>query len=261
MVWAVIPVKRLESVKQRLAKELSPEGRKRLYLAMLFDVLDSLVQTPSIKGISVVTPDSQVEAIVCSYQTDVHIIKETGSPSLNGALRQAARSLQKSGVTHMLVVPGDLPLLKPDEVGQIVACSSLASVIIVPDKTWSGTNGLLLKLPTSIRLSFGPNSFQAHLMQARTRGVSNRVCPLPSLSWDIDHFADLTSVIENGRGTKTYQEMLRQGIYRYFIHAHQRNKSVRERKVLKPMGRFNLSMKQENASPACSRDSGRRHSR
>lgn len=217
MVWAVIPVKRLEKVKQRLGKELSLINRKHLCLAMLYDVIDKLSQATMIDRIAVVTSDIQVKTIVRFYNHHVHMIKESGRPSLNGALHQAAQYLQKHRVTHMFIVLGDLPLIKVEEINQVIAQSKDVAVTIIPDKTWHGTNGLLLSPPNVIPPCFGPNSFWIHLEQAKSKGVPYRIYPLTSLSRDVDYLTDLSSILDQGVGTKTYQEIFHQGLYHSLI--------------------------------------------
>lgn len=212
MTWAVVPVKQLDMVKQRLSGVLSRDRRKALYLAMLNDVLENLGRVPSVEGIVVVTPDPRVEDLACSFASNVLFIRETGPPSLNGALNQAARFLRGYNASSMLVIPGDVPLLKPEEVERLVGESENVSVIVAPDKEWRGTNGLLLTPPDVIPPCFGPDSLRAHLERAREKGVAFKVIPVSSLRWDVDQPADLLHIIESGPGRRTYGEILRHAL-------------------------------------------------
>ena len=56
-MWAVLPLKDFVSAKQRLSGVLSATERRRLFHAMVEDVLSVLIQAPSIVGIVIVSDD------------------------------------------------------------------------------------------------------------------------------------------------------------------------------------------------------------
>jgi 2-phospho-L-lactate guanylyltransferase len=58
--------------------------------------------------------------------------------------------------------------------------------VIAPDEQEEGTNALALTPPAPDFFRFGPNSFQAHLEMARTRGMTVRVLRRPGLAHDLD---------------------------------------------------------------------------
>jgi 2-phospho-L-lactate guanylyltransferase len=66
----------------------------------------------------------------------------------------------------------------------------------VPDRHGTGTNGLLLRPPTAIEPSFGPDSLQRHVAAAEAAGVAHRVERVPSLGFDVDTSDDLAVVVE-----------------------------------------------------------------
>jgi len=214
MTWAVVPVKRLDAAKGRLAAVFPGNVRMRLTLTMLQDVLDSLCMASSIEGIAIVTPDRRLGPLMQSVAPHVQIIFETGSPSLNGALRQAAGLLQARHRESILIIPGDVPLVTPREIDEFVGYSIHTKVLIVPDKTYKGTNGLLLNPPLVIEPRFGPDSLQRHMAAANRGGVSFGVYPNGRWGLDLDMPDDLISFLAAGHGTKTYQEIMK---HRSFI--------------------------------------------
>ncbi|MEA2497049.1 MAG: 2-phospho-L-lactate/phosphoenolpyruvate guanylyltransferase, partial [Thermoleophilaceae bacterium] len=87
-----------------------------------------------------------------------------------------------------------------DEVDALLGATE--DVVIVPDRHDTGTNGLLLRPPTAIDPSFGPDSLARHTAAAEAAGVSHRVERVPSLIFDVDTSDDLAVLaqsIENSR--------------------------------------------------------------
>ena len=212
MVTAIVPVKRLEAAKRRLSGLLSPLERTQLCLAMLFDVLDNLEKVDLVKEIYIVTPDEKIEAIVNAHYKTVQTIRETGYSNLNKALQHATRYLEKFDVSRILIIPGDLPLIKTGEIESLIFTAENTSMTIAPDKTYHGTNLLLLNPPSIIQPCFGADSFWAHIKQAKEKGISYNIFSTEYLLWDIDYPGDIPVFIYHGYGTRTYREIFRLGI-------------------------------------------------
>ena len=116
-VWAVVPVKELDRAKERLAPVLSPARRRALMLAMLDDVLATLAATPGLGGLAVVTVDAAACRLSARY--GARIIEIGARDGHSGAVAAAARLLAVEGRPGMLTVPGDIPLVTPDEIAQL----------------------------------------------------------------------------------------------------------------------------------------------
>jgi 2-phospho-L-lactate guanylyltransferase len=69
-----------------------------------------------------------------------------------------------------------------------------SSVVIVPDRHGTGTNGLLLSPPDAIAPSFGPDSCERHRALALEAGIEARLARPASLLLDIDTGADLAEL-------------------------------------------------------------------
>jgi 2-phospho-L-lactate guanylyltransferase len=212
MVAAIVPVKKLSEAKMRLSGFLSPLERKKLCLAMLFDVLGNLENIDCIKEIYIVTPDKNIEAIVNAHYKNIHTIKEPAPSNLNNALHHTMSYLKNSPISDILIIPGDLPLAKAGEIERVLCQAENGAMTIVPDKTFYGTNLLFLNQPSKIQTRFGPNSFMAHITQAREKGVSYNICSTFDLLWDIDCPGDIPAIMHHGCGTRTYREIFNLGI-------------------------------------------------
>jgi 2-phospho-L-lactate guanylyltransferase len=62
----------------------------------------------------------------------------------------------------------------------------------------SGTNALLIQPPEILPFAFGADSFEAHLVAARRRGLDVKICERPHLAFDLDTAGDLGRLREAG---------------------------------------------------------------
>jgi 2-phospho-L-lactate/phosphoenolpyruvate guanylyltransferase len=198
---AVLPVKRFADAKQRLSGGLAGATRRALAEAMLTDVLVALRRAERIDAVVVVTAEPAAEALANGYGARVvHDTRETGqSAAAELGLRAVA-----SEADAVLLVPGDCPWLDPVQLDVLIAAVEPApSVVVVPDRHGTGTNGLLLHPPTVIAPSFGPGSRERHVELAQEAGAALRIEPLPSLVLDVDTPDDLEAMrqaLEGSRG-------------------------------------------------------------
>jgi 2-phospho-L-lactate guanylyltransferase len=203
--WAIIPVKRLSEAKSSLGEVLGPEQRQRLVLAMLADVMKALHLAPPIAGTIVVSPDEKVLSFARLHGAEG--IAEPGL-ELNEALKLAIHHAISESVDSVLIVPADLPFLKPADIENIVAMASAPrDVVIAPSKA-KGTNALFLRPPDIIDLRFGGESFPLHVKEASQAGAKPRIYRSTTTTLDIDKPEDLLKVEMLGLGART-REFLR----------------------------------------------------
>ena len=198
---AILPLKTLDRAKQRLAVELDPVPRRSLVEAMFSDVLIALRRAGSIDSVVVVTPDHVAQRIGAGYGADVVEDSDAGH---NDAARRGIEHAVKLGAERVLLVPGDCPLLDPEELDALAARRLRpGSVLVVPDRHGTGTNGLLITPPDAFAPSFGDGSHDRHLEQARDAGLTVESVSVPSLAVDVDtpeDLAVLTDALERSRG-------------------------------------------------------------
>ena len=70
-----------------------------------------------------------------------------------------------------------------------------SGVTLVPDRANDGTNVACVPADAGFRFAYGPGSFARHRAEARRLDLPLRVVREPSLGWDVDVPADLTSVV------------------------------------------------------------------
>jgi 2-phospho-L-lactate guanylyltransferase len=200
-IWAVVPVKDTTNAKYRLRDALSKKLRRQLALAMLEDVLAVLAASPGLAGSVVVTEDVAAMSLAVMYRAD--IASEGAREGQTGAVMAAARRLALEGRSAMLTIPGDVPLVTPEEIAQIIAAHDRTpDFVIAPAHDARGSNAILCAPPDAVPLKFGDDSFLPHLDAARAAGLEAKILRLPGLGLDIDNPADLAAFLKIPSNTR-----------------------------------------------------------
>lgn len=206
-IWAVVPIKRLDHAKQRLALAYDGAFRCGLALAMAEDVLSCLSRVEELAGIVVVTSDDRAAALAASYKA--RVLHTEADEGYAAAATDAAKLLASGGAAGILVVPADVPLIRPEEIANLINGQMPApSFSIVPSHDGSGSNAFLCMPPQAIEPAFGESSFSIHCARSREAGIEPRIVISPGLSLDIDHPRDLERFARRGSHTCT-QRFLR----------------------------------------------------
>jgi len=200
-IWAVVPVKDTSGAKQRLAPAAPPAFRRALALAMLEDVLEALAAAPELAGRLLVTTDAAAIRLAARY--GMHCIDDGAADGHTGAVTAAGRRLVREGRGGMLTMPGDIPLVTPDEIRRLLAAHREAPAFtIAPSHDELGSNAIILSPPDAVPLRFGDDSYFPHLAAAETCGIRPTIVPLPGIAFDIDNPADLARFAALGSDTR-----------------------------------------------------------
>jgi 2-phospho-L-lactate guanylyltransferase len=186
---AIVPVKRLDEAKSRLNGHVEAGERAALVTTMLRSVLDALAGSGVVADRLVVSPDPV--ALALARVAGARPLRQDGD-GLNRAL-EAARASVPSAVT-LLIVPADLPMLRSEEVAEMVALTGRAPVVIAPDRERRGTNALALAPGARLPFRFGPESFRRHQAEAMAAGLATLVYDAPGTALDLDTPADLAEL-------------------------------------------------------------------
>lgn len=203
-LWAVVPVKRFDQTKQRLAAVLAPEVRSRLARAMFQDVLNALGRTRSLAGVMVVTGDA--EAARMARQVGAEVLHDQAGVGTAAAVALAAHELVVAGRAGMLVLPADIPLIGAEDVEALIAAHAgraAPAVTLVPAEADGGTNALACSPPDALPPCFGTDSFARHVEAARQRGIEPAVLRLARMGRDIDRPEDLEGFMKSAAAAAT----------------------------------------------------------
>ena len=188
-ICAVVPVKSTAQAKQRLAALLPAARRQELALAMFEDVMAAVSGVRELAGIVVVTVDPAAAAIAARH--GARVMSEGACEGHTGAVMTAARRLAAEGF-DLMTLPGDIPLVEPDDVRHVVSVHHAAAnreagaFTIVPARDELGSNAVLCSPADAVPLRFGDNSFFPHLDAAKAHGIEPEVVKLPRIALDID---------------------------------------------------------------------------
>ena len=192
---AILPVKTFGAAKQRLVPALPPRGRRSLAEAMVADVLAALGRVAGLGAVVVVTADPRAREVALGLGAEV--LEDTERSGQSAAALIGIRHALATGFGRALLVPGDTPLIDPEEVAALLGGAGAApSVTIVPDRHGTGTNALLLDPPDAIAPGFGAGSFERHRAAVEAAGSRLRVERPGTLVLDVDTGDDLRRLVE-----------------------------------------------------------------
>jgi 2-phospho-L-lactate guanylyltransferase len=192
----LLPIKDLRNAKQRLAPVLTAEERYALAQAMLADTIAAVRGAQRADEVLVITNYLPAMEIAARYGWGV--LREENQVSESASVDFASRLCAERGVTALLRVPLDLPLVQPDDLDDLLATECVApAVVMVPSRDGSGTNAILRSPPALFPSHFGPNSFAKHRELARQAGAAIIVRRNPRLEMDVDDESDLRALLSH----------------------------------------------------------------
>lgn len=198
-VALIVAVKRLAAAKTRLAPVLSAATREKVVLAMLVDTLTAAAGVPALGSITVITPDEVAAAAAAGVGAEVLAdpTPEDHADPLNAAIAAAERSVAEK-YSNIVVLQGDLPALRPQELAEAITAARRHRRSFVADRPATGTSALCaFGAPLDPR--FGPDSSALH----RRSGAIELTGAWPGLRCDVDTPADLTAARRLGVGAAT----------------------------------------------------------
>lgn len=207
-VSALIPVKGFRNAKQRLSPLLDSAERELLAEMMFRDVLMQVVRARGLVESYVVTGDDRVAAIASSLGACV--IREKAEKGETDAVDFARAELKRMGREAVLIMPADMPLVRSEDIEQILAQVPQEAkppfALLVPSHDRMGTNALLLAPPDVIKLRFGYDSFSYHMSQVSGQGLPIRFIENERIALDIDEPKDLQRfLVSRPQGGQTYK--------------------------------------------------------
>ncbi len=192
----LLPVKDLRNAKQRLAGVLTPEERFALARAMLADTVRAVRGVRQAGKIFVVT--NYKPAMQAARENGWEILREEQQISESVSVDAASRQCEECGITAVLRLPLDLPLVTSSDIDELLAVECAApAVVIVPSRDGTGTNAILRSPPTLFPSHFGTGSFAKHCGEAARVGARVLRKRNSRLEMDVDDEADLRALLQH----------------------------------------------------------------
>ncbi|HST25379.1 MAG TPA: 2-phospho-L-lactate guanylyltransferase [Gaiellaceae bacterium] len=176
----LVPLKRLDDVKTRLAGVLPIGERSALMLEMLSGVLAALKEA-DVGPITIVSSEEL-------SPNGVSVFDDRGL-AWNDALAAAMREVVTEPI--VAVVSADLPLLTAQDVRALVAATPERGMAIARARD-GGTNAVSMRPAGAVETHFGePQSADMHARAAEAAGLDACILDVPGLAFDIDTPDDL----------------------------------------------------------------------
>ena len=192
----LLPIKDLRNAKQRLARVLTPEERYGLAQAMLADTIRAVRGVQRADKIFVITNYEPAMETAAKYGWE--IVREEQQISESASVDFASRLCAERGVTALLRLPLDLPLVQSADIDELLSMDCAApAVVMVPSRDGTGTNAILRMPPALFPSHFGPDSFAKHSQEAQRVGAVMIVRRNARLEMDVDDEADLRALMSH----------------------------------------------------------------
>ena len=180
---AIVPVKELTVANGRLDDLLSADERHRIAEALFLDLIVKLPRSRCIDDVLIVTADESIARQARWFGAKV-LLQEADEGHSEAAVA-GARAALADGAQRVAMLPVDCPMLDPEEIDAHIGRSP-RTVLIVPDRHGTGTNGLFLSPPDIFAPAFGPDSCARHVSRARAAGISFALERIESMDIDLD---------------------------------------------------------------------------
>jgi 2-phospho-L-lactate guanylyltransferase len=199
-IFALVPVKKFEGSKSRLAAVLSINERIKLSELLLINTISVLKKSSAISNIVVVSSDER--AMEIARRTDAKFLKEAKDRGVNAAIAVADDYSSENRAHATLVIPVDLPFLTATDVNMVCrkAKSPERCLVISPSLRYDGSNALLRKPSRLLKTHYDEDSFNAHLRAATQFGIPIKVVLSQRIMKDLDSIEDIR-ILMNQRVT------------------------------------------------------------
>lgn len=194
-VTVLLPVKRLDAAKSRLAGSLNNQERRSLVLTLLVRTI-RIMKKAGYLHIVVVSDEGVVKRIAENLGCAV-----SGHP-LPGTLNEDMQWISAEFATEsaLLFLPIDLPSLAVEDIVQLVEHDEARrTAVIVSDLEGKGTNALFLPPGVRIRYAFGRESYPKHILELQENRVNYCELVNQNIMLDLDCAADLVEWAERAK--------------------------------------------------------------
>lgn len=157
-----------------------------LAAAMLRDMVDAARACPQVAQVHVVTPTPEIAAGL-----PIHLIAEPDAAGMDAAFARAQAALPPE--TTLVLLPGDLPQLRAEDLSALIAAHETGGITVVPSATDAGTGAIMVDAGRAMRFAFGPGSFARHMAQPGARRFDRA-----AIGEDLDRPGDVARALARG---------------------------------------------------------------
>jgi 2-phospho-L-lactate guanylyltransferase len=200
----IVPMKSLDQAKSRLWTNVPTLECQSVTILMLDIVVRAAVAALGSTAVHVVGGDLLIQRLIA--EAGATWSEDTGG-GLNASVLAAMQSAYSEGCAAALFMPGDLPMLEPNDIVAIaIASKDNTQPVGVRADPDGGTNAMLVPATCAFDPRLGEDSFAKHAEAALQVGSTLLALDLPRVAFDMDSFEDFVWARENiaGFGQKLY---------------------------------------------------------
>lgn len=196
--WTIlIPVKQIAMAKSRLLG-LTDVQRRDLAMAFVLDTIAAARACPAVSRIVVVTNHREHSAFA---DLGADVVADVPDAGLNAAIMHGEDVVRHSRpAAHIAALAGDLPALRPADLGGAFHAATAAQSWFVGDLAGTGTTMLAAAAGRDLNPAFGPHSRAAHLAGGADEVT---IAGIDRLRRDVDTAPDLWDAVRLGVGVHT----------------------------------------------------------
>jgi len=203
-LFAIVPVKRFDAAKRRLAPVLDTAERATLARLMFEDVLDTLMPCHDILAdVLIVTSDSDAAAL--ARECGAAVVADHADCGINEAILAAIDYAAPEADDAIVVMPSDIPQVTRKAFALAAAAVAKPRSLAIAAAARDGGTNLFAARPAGVLApQFGPLSFERHRQAAIQAGIAVQTLRLPELGLDIDRPDDLSAFLALNSATRTH---------------------------------------------------------
>jgi len=191
-IASIIPVKTFSRAKSRLG--LSQEKTEELCKIMLEEILYTISKSQISKTI-VISKDETAFEIAKKY--DAIQIFEEKENGVNAAVALSEKYLLENNFDASIVFPQDIPLIRPQDIDEMIKLQKTPQVVVVPSRKFDGTNALLRSPIDIMETHYDEDSYKIHLSTAKSRNIPVTFALINRIMLDIDDKSDIGFIMSN----------------------------------------------------------------
>lgn len=191
-IASIIPVKTFSRAKSRLG--LSQEKTEELCKVMLEEVLSAISKSQISKTI-IISKDEAAFEIAKKYDT-IQIFEEKEN-GVNAAVALSEKYLLENNFDASIVFPQDIPLIRPQDIDELIKLQKTPQVIVVPSRKFDGTNALLRSPIDIMETHYDEDSYKIHLSTAKSKNIPVTFALISRIMWDVDDKSDIGFIMSN----------------------------------------------------------------
>jgi 2-phospho-L-lactate/phosphoenolpyruvate guanylyltransferase len=161
---------------------------------MLDEVLSAISQSQISKTI-IISRDEAAFEMAKKYNT-IPILEEKEN-GVNSAVALAEKYLLENRFDASIVFPQDIPLIRPQDIDELIKYQKSPQLIVVPSRKFDGTNALLRSPVNVMETHYDEDSYKIHLTTAKSRNIPTSFALISRIMWDVDDQSDLEFIMSN----------------------------------------------------------------